>query len=276
MFGWGISDFFANEASDTVGHSRALFWSQLAGLVLMAITAILFAGGFVFTGKLFLFMLISGIAYTLGYLLFYKGFEIGNVSIVSAVVNFQNVFIILISYFVFGQTLTRFQIPALALILIGITLVSVNFKDIKHGSASLVKGVKETLLAAVFFGVFFWPLNEYVTERADWIMVSLITKIIAVSTILVFSRMTKERLVISNPSNRLKWVLIAVGVLEALAVLGVSFGVSLGDAIIVGPIASSLTVVTVSMAILFLKEKIAKSQGVGILLTIVGIIMTGF
>ena len=49
-----------------------------------------------------------------------------------------------------------------------------------------------------------------------------------------------------------------------------------GDAIIVGPVSSSLTVVTVGMAVIFLKEKITRSQGVGIALTIVGIILTGF
>jgi len=31
MFGWGTSDFFANQASDKLGHTKALFWSQIAG-----------------------------------------------------------------------------------------------------------------------------------------------------------------------------------------------------------------------------------------------------
>lgn len=276
MLGWGVSDFYASEASDKVGHNKTLFWSQIAGLALMAVAVILFAGDFVVTGRLFALMIISGIAYTFGYLLFYKGFELGNVSVVSAVVNTQQVFVILISFFIFHQTLTKYQIPALLLILVGITLVSVNFKDLKSGNVALVKGVKETLLAAVMFGVVFWPLNEYITERADWIMASFITKIIAILTLLVISTVTKRELRIKRPSKRLKVILVAVGLLEAIAVLGMSFGVSLGDAIIVSPIAGSLTIVTVSMAVFILKEKITKTQGLGILLTIVGIVLTGF
>ena len=43
MFGWGTSDFFANQASDKVGHTKALFWSQIAGILLILL-AVLFAG----------------------------------------------------------------------------------------------------------------------------------------------------------------------------------------------------------------------------------------
>ena len=153
--------------------------------------------------------------------------------------------------------------------------MSLNFDNLKEGTVSLAKGVKETLMAATLFGVFFWPLNEYVSERADWIMVSFLTKLVALVTILLISYVRKTNLRIHKPAKRLKFVLLAVGTLEALAILGVSFGVAFGDAIIVGPIASSLTVVTVGMAVIFLKEKITRSQGVGIALTILGILLTG-
>ena len=33
MFGWGVSDFFANLSSEKVGHFKAFFWSQLAGIL---------------------------------------------------------------------------------------------------------------------------------------------------------------------------------------------------------------------------------------------------
>ncbi|MCB9813726.1 MAG: DMT family transporter [Pseudomonadales bacterium] len=276
MIGWGTSDFFANEASDKVGHIKALFFSQLAGLILIGLATIFFAKNLILSPMLGFLIILSGITYTFGYLLFYKAFEIGNVSIVSAVINFQNIFIIFISYFLFGQSLTTYQIPAIILILSGTTLVSINFNDLKKGNVSLVKGVKETLLATIMFGIFFWPLNEYVSERADWILVSFLTKLVAILTLLIISFAKKQKLTLIKPNNRLKLVLLAVGLLEAIAILGMSFGVAFGDMIIVSPIASSLTVVTVGLAIIFLKEKLTKSQGLGIIITIIGIISTAF
>lgn len=46
-----------------------------------------------------------------------------------------------------GQPLSILQVPAIALILLGVILVSVNFNYLKQGTVSLLKGVKETLLA---------------------------------------------------------------------------------------------------------------------------------
>ena len=277
MFGWGTSDFFANQASDTVGHIRAFFWSQIAGLVLMGLAALIFSGGLSFTLPMAILIIVTGVSYALGYLYFYNGFEIGNVSVVSAVINLQTLFIIAISYFVYKQSLTTFQIPALILLLAGIILVSVNFQDLKGGGVSLVKGVKETIIAAILFGALFWPLNEYVVERVDWSAASFAVKLVAIIFVLLVSKITSKNLTLPKSlSGKDKKIIVAVGLLEALAVISVSYGVSVGDAIIVAPIASALTVVTVTMAMIFLKEKLTKTQGWGIILTIMGIILTGF
>jgi len=42
------------------------------------------------------------------------------------------------------------------------------------------------------------------------------------------------------------------------------------------PIASALSIVTIALAIIFLKEKISRIQGIGISVAIAGIIITGF
>lgn len=278
MFGWGVSDFFANNASDKIGHTKTLFWSQLAGLLLMGLTVLFFTKNFHIPVLVWVLILLGGIVYTVGYLLFYKAFEIGNVSVVSAVVGSQNLFVILVSYFIFNQTLTKLQIPALVLIMVGITLVSINFKELfsKSHEISIFSGVRETLLAAFLFGAFFWPMSEYSTEHADWILVSFITKVVAIVAIILISYFNKEGLRVEAPTKRLTVLVVAVGILEAIAILGASFGISLGDAIIVAPISSALTVVTVFLAMIFLNEKISKLQALGIAITICGIVLTGF
>lgn len=276
MFGWGTSDFLANSASEKIGHLKTFFWSQVAGLILIALMVLVIQPSFVMS-PIFLGMTIfGGVAYAFGYLFFYKGFEIGNVSVVSAVINFQVLFIIAISFFLRGQTLTALQIPALILLLIGITLVSVNFNDLRRGTVSLLSGVKETLLSSVIFGVFYWPLNEYVVEKVDWLAVSLLTKLTAIIVVFLISLRGKETLVIKNKTNKFLVLVAVVGLLEAVGVLSATFGMSYGDGIIVAPIASALTVVTVTLAMIFSKERINRIQGVGIALAVLGIVMTAF
>ena len=56
--------------------------------------------------------------------------------------------------------------------------------------------------------------------------------------------------------------------------MSTNVGMMVGDSILVVPISSALTVVTILLAIVFLKEKLSKIQVVGILMTLVGIVMT--
>jgi uncharacterized membrane protein len=71
-------------------------------------------------------------------------------------------------------------------------------------------------------------------------------------------------------------MVVLMGIIEAGAVAIVNFGLTIGDAILITPIASALSVVTITMAVIFLKDNITKLQGLGIITAISGIIATGF
>ena len=67
-----------------------------------------------------------------------------------------------------------------------------------------------------------------------------------------------------------------VGILETFAIASVNYGLEFGDLILVSPISSALSIVTITMAVIFLKEKITKTQTLGIVVTITGIVLTAF
>jgi drug/metabolite transporter (DMT)-like permease len=48
----------------------------------------------------------------------------------------------------------------------------------------------------------------------------------------------------------------------------------LGDAILITPIASALSIVTIALAMILLKEKVSRLQGLGMLLAVAGIAVT--
>lgn len=274
MFGWGTSDFFASQSSQKTGHFRTFLWSQIAGIILIFAVFLFVLPSISISPFVFLMILIAGIGYALGYLLFYTGFEIGNVSVISAVVNTQNVFVILIGIFLFKEVVSFRQIAGILGVLIGAVLVSINIDDFKNKKISFAKGVKETLMSAFLFGVIFWPFNKYVGENSHWLTGSLLIKLVAIVTILVIAFVKKEKISISKISNKSKLVIGLVGILEALAVLSISFGSTIGSIAIVGPISACLTAITVSLSVVFLKEKISKLQIVAILMIILGVVVT--
>jgi len=274
MFGWGTSDFFASQSSEKTGHFKTFLWSQIAGIILIFLVFLFVLPSLSMSPFVVFMTLIAGIGYALGYLLFYTGFEIGNVSIISAVVNTQNIFVVLIGIFIFKEVVTLGQIFGIILILVGAVLVSVNIKDFMNKKITAAKGVKETLLSALFFGVIYWPFNKYIGEHSNWLTGSLLIKAIAILTVLAIAYFKKEKISISKVNQKSKVVIALVGILEALAVLSISFGSVVGSIAIVGPIAACLTAVTVSLSVIFLKEKISKLQIAAITMIIFGVIVT--
>lgn len=61
MFGWGTSDFLANSASEKIGHTKAFFWSQIAGLALIVLLVLFTQPSFAMTPILFGFTQQSSI-----------------------------------------------------------------------------------------------------------------------------------------------------------------------------------------------------------------------
>ena len=274
MLGWGTSDFLANNSSEKIGNIRTFFWSQIAGFCCIVIFALFSGLSFAIAPMTLLLITISGIAYGLGYLIFYKAFEVGNVCIVSTTINLATIIAMLCAYVFLGQRLTSLQLGAIVLIIIGVILVGLRIEELKNKTVTLATGVKEAVIASVIFGTLYWPLNDYILERAHWVTVSLFIKIIALITVFVYVSLIGRNLSISKESNKIKILLFCIGIFEAAAVLSTNVGMMVGDSILVVPISSALTVVTILLAIVFLKEKLSKIQVVGIPMTLVGIVMT--
>jgi transporter family protein len=274
MFGWGIYDFLAGVYAKNIGPFKTFFWSQLAGLVFAVLLMGLYSLTLDIPAVIIVYIGAAVLCYAAGYLLFMRGFEIGNISIVAAIMNLWAVFTMLIAFVFMGQRLTVLQSAGVLMIISGATLAALNRGDLRDAGLGLSAGVKETVLGAFFFGVF-WNISEVVTESIGWLPTTLFVKVGIILLLLVLSVLMKREIILSNTTPQTKWMLLLMGILEAGAVAVVNFGLSVGDAILITPIASALSVVTITMAVVFLREKITKLQGLGIITAVSGIILTG-
>ena len=94
--------------------------------------------------------------------------------------------------------------------------------------------------------------------------------------LLLFSFLVKRELDITKATTTTKRMVVVMGILEVGAVAFVNYGLTIGDAILITPIASALSIVTITLAIIFLKDKVTKLQGLGFITAIAGIIVTAF
>jgi transporter family protein len=273
MFGWGIYDFLGGVYAKQIGPFKSFFWSQLAGLIFALLLIFAFTINLNVPILIIILLPIAAIVYSAGYLFFFKGFEIGNVSIVAATMNLWAVFTMLFAFIFMGQRLSALQYLGVFMIISGVTLASLNWSDIKNQSFQLSSGVKETVSGAFFFGVF-WNISEVISEKIGWLLTTLFVKFGIILFLLLFSFLIKRELDLTKATTKTKCMVVLMGVIEAGAVAIVNYGLTIGDAILITPIASALSIVTIILAIIFLKDNVTKLQGLGIITAITGIIVT--
>jgi len=275
MFGWGVYDFLGSVFSKQIGPFKTFFWSQLAGLISMPVLAVVSIKSLNVPVIVILLFPVAAIVYSAGYLFFFKGFEVGNVSIVAATMNLWAVFTMLFAFIFMGQRLSTVQTLGVLMIISGVSLASVNWSDIRNQRFQLSSGVKEAILGAFFFGIF-WNISEIISEKAGWLLTTLLVKFGIVVFLLLFSLLAKREIGLAKVDTKTKYAITLMGVIEAGAVAIVNYGLTIGDAILITPIASALSIVTIGLAIVFLKDKVTKFQGLGIGTAIVGIVVTAF
>lgn len=273
MFGWGIYDFLGGVFSKQIGSFKSLFWSQLAGLISIFLLALWLKADMTISSTAIILAVIAAIVYSVGYLFFFKGFEKGNVPIIAATMNLWTVFTMFFAFVLMGQRLTATQSIGVLLIIAGATLASIDWGRIRHQKPQLSLGVKEAILGAFFFGIF-WNISEMISEEIGWLATTLLVKLGIVIFLLIFAFAKRQALGRLNSSAKVKAVILLMGAIEVGAVSLVNYGLTIGDAILITPIASALSIVTIMLAVVFLKDRVSKPQGLGIVMAIVGIVTT--
>lgn len=274
MVGWGVYDFFAGLYSRSVGPFSTFFWSQLSGSIFLVFLVPAFYLSPEYTLGTMVFLVLAAFFYTAGYLLFMRGLQIGDISIVAAVINVWAVFTIFNSYVFMDQRLKALQWAGVAMIITGAVLTSLDLTAIRKGAYTVSRGVKEALFGSFFFGTF-WNFSEVISEDIGWLPATLLVKggIVLFLSAVIFFFLKKNGT--SKVSLKVAGGISLIGVIESGAVAVVNYGLSVGDAILVSPIASALSVVTIVLAIVILKERPAWNQALGILTVIAGIVLTG-
>jgi len=283
--GWGIADFCARFASQRIGSYRTLLYMQPLGFLGLSFFLILTEANKFSSWQLWALGL--AVVLSLGNLLaglsLYRAFEIGTLSLMSPIAASYGAITLLLSI-LSGERPSFVQLFGLMLTLSGVILASASpfapetgqalelKKEKAMGKKRLSRGVGYAIFASLCFGVALWGFH-FVTPTLGGVAPVWVSRLVGPLLLLSLSRPLGQSIALPQ-GGVWKWV-IAVGLIDTLAFLCFTFGINVaGETGIVAVLSSLFSVITILLARLFLKERLAFSQwaGIGLLLLGVGLV----
>ena len=256
---WGFADFFGPLKGRTLGALRVLVHVQLGGLVGIAVVVAVRGKGPADVAALL--AIPAAISGTLGLYAYYRGMAVGAMSIVAPIAGISAAVPVVFGIAT-GDRPSLWQWLGIAAALGGVFLASRE----PGRRGKVAAGVGLALLAAIGFGGYFPPMHA--AGNADFWWAALIFRMTSASVILAAVAIRRPSLAIEPIQVPL---LVLIGIGDMLGNLLFAAASTSGLVSITSVLASLYPIVTVVLARLVLKERVARSQEAGIVLTLAGV-----
>lgn len=275
---WGLADFLARFITRRVGTLRTLLYMQVAGFLLLTPVLTQLGGwGHLADGsgwRPWAWGALAGAINTGAMLALYRSFEIGKFAIVAPVSASYPALTVLLSIAA-GERLTAGRGAGIVLTLIGVVLAAAAPRPVgakpEAGAGTEAKnaGVLWAIAAAAGFGVMFWLLGFRVTPRVGaaagvWI-IRLTSMTLALAAVLMARQPVRLR-----PAT-LGWTVLGAGLFDTGGFVCNNLGVLTEQVAVVSVLTSLYGVVTVALAAIFLGERLAMRQWIGVALIFLGL-----
>jgi drug/metabolite transporter (DMT)-like permease len=301
---WGVADFCARGSSRIGGTFLTLFYVEIVatlGMLALNLPLRLISFAHATPGMVALAIVIN-LAILGGAALLYRAFTIGTLSLVSPIAASFAALTALLAL-LSGERANPLQLIGIVLTVVGVTVASTvpasnadsaqahePKASVHAGRWGMAPGLVEALGAMLVFGVCYWALRfpvaalggtttVFIAKLADTVVVVLIALVG-----LLFYRGrghaqqggSVERApwyVIRRPARAFwPWV-VGVALLDTAANVAYNVGITVSLTAVVSVISSLFSAVTVLLAWVFLRERLARWQWAGVGAILVGILL---
>jgi len=300
---WGVADFCARGSSRTGGTFLTLFYVEIIatlGMLALNLPLGLISFAQATPGTVALAIIIN-LAILGGAALLYRAFAIGTLSLVSPIAASFAAVTALLSLLT-GERANPLQLVGIVLTVAGVTVASTvpastaDNAETRMPNASatvgrwhLAPGLVEALGAMLVFGVCYWALRfpvaalggtttVFIAKVADMVVLMLIAAVgLLVHRLRGWGNRAKGAgvpwYVIRRPAGVFWLWVVGVAVLDTAANVAYNLGITVSLTAVVSVISSLFSAVTVLLAWVFLRERLARWQWAGVGAILVGIML---
>ena len=287
VLAWGTADLFYKKGSDPKDKYSYLKIVIMVGAV-MGIHAmyVLLTSGVVYEPRNMITYLPVSALYILSMAVGYAGLRFLELSISSPVQNSSGAISGLLTFIFLGQSMTGIQFFAVGLITVGVILLSVfeqRFAEAerkenkemvdrkyKYGAIALLFPLGYALIDSLGTFADAWVFDRGMDEMQANISYELTWLIVAVLAWVYLVWIKKETFALRDQKDR-----GLAAIFETLGQFFYVFAIS-ANAVIVAPLISSYSMVSVILSRIFLKEKLTAKQYAVIAMIMVGSFILGF
>jgi len=278
---WGAADFMARYATRRIGTFRTLFYMQLVGFsgVTVWMAAAHHLGRLASGGSRgWSFAFLGGLLTCFSMLAFYRSLEVGALSIVAPIAASYPALTVLLAFFS-GEVLTPVRLAGVALALSGVILSSmaagsptasgVSSETPPH-TGGLAPGVVWAMCASAGFGVVYWIIGFQMIPAWGALNTVWLQRLLSLCTLVLVRPLLRQSLL---PPRNAWSLVVGVGILDAAGFLASNAGFESEQVGIVTVLGSLFGAVTLLLAWVVLRERLAPRQWAGVVSIFAGIVL---
>jgi len=271
MICFGMNSALAKIPAQKLGNVEAVFFRNIFSSLFLFIIFLIFLPQSNFSFNYILIALIVAVVGYIPIISLYQGIKKGKIGIVVPVAGSYVFFTVIFSVIFFGEFLTAMQVGAIALIIIGIILISVNLRDFRNsGLFKFSSGIPYALITC-----FFWGLYSFLFKIPVLVLGPILTSLVSEFGIMLLCgiHLKLAKIKIRIPDRNIAKYIILVAFFGASAAVTYGIGVQNADVSIVASIASANPLIAALYGRVVYKEKISFIQYLAMFVITLGIIL---
>ena len=270
MLGFGLSSSLSPVPAKRMSSRDLLFFRGIFMCLIFILLLPFFLSGTTFSSKYILIAFAISVLAFIPMSTFLKALSIGKLGIIAPIANSSIIFTVLFSILFFNESLNAVQSGSILLIILGIILVSINFKDIKNSHIfNLSSGIPYALITCVLWGLMF-SLYKIPVMVIGPILTALIIEIgIFVISLIQILKAGKK---INMPDRNTMTYILLLSIFTAIGGAFFNYGIMVAEVSIVAALAMANPLIATIYGKYVYKETINIQQYLAISFILAGIV----
>ncbi|ASN18079.1 EamA family transporter (plasmid) [Pantoea ananatis] len=264
---WGGTDYLSGKAARELGVFKALFVSQLFGLIVLSLILFVFSIPFELKISGLLTAAIASFCNLLGMIFLLKALSIGKVSVVAPLVSLYGAVTTVLAI-ISGRQVSWIILSGLFLCILGACLASISPSH--DGKRESLASVGFALMSSLSLGLGFWLQGEFAVKELGVIQ----SLWIYYATALMFlALVVMGRKDVKSPSLGMLGLLFCISCMSLTGFFTLAYGASLGHVAVVTVLSSLASAVTALLGFTLKQERLSLPQLSGLFMIISGVVV---